>query len=141
MKKYKTGLVIIDMQLHFKAAHNKHVIKNVVKEIEAAITAEMPIFILEYSGNGDTHETILKALYDYEDKHFITKHHDSGSLVLMNYLNDKLIDVNEFLVCGVNTCACVSRTIQGLIEKHDKIVTVIDRACNCITRTHNHRHG
>ena len=133
-----TGLLIIDMQSEFKAANDTTVVANVILEIKKAKQNNQHIFVVEYWEEGDTHKSILKELKDYQNTHFVTKYEDDGSDKIKNYLFQNNIDIKHFMVCGVNTCACVASTVKGLIENYNKICTVIEKACNCITTNHNH---
>ena len=131
MEEYGEALLVIDMQYTFKAARNKRTIRNVIAEIKEAIMYRIPIFFLEYNGHRGTTKQVALAAKGYDMLHVVTKNYDDGCDALMEYLEEINTFIGEFRVCGVNSCCCVARTVKSLIKKHEKIITMVDEACNC----------
>lgn len=125
------ALIVIDMQYAFQAARNTRTIRNVVLAIGKAIAADIPIFFLEYNGYTGTTRQVAQAAKGYEQLHVIIKQHDDGSEELMEYLEEKDMHISCFQVCGVNSCCCVARTVNSLVNDHQKLITMIDDGCNC----------
>jgi nicotinamidase-related amidase len=123
-------LVIVDMQPDFKSANDRKTIDNVLIQIEKAREQDIPIFILEFINHGQTSEEIQEALEGYYQVWFIAKGDDDGSRELITCIQDNAYIVNDFIVCGVNICACVYWTIKGLLKDYKTRITVIKDACN-----------
>jgi len=113
---------------------------NVIREIAIAKENQQHIVVLELAGDGETEQKIKEVLDNYDKKHYIIKHNNSGCGNLMNYLDGKNLDFNNFKICGVNSCSCVAATAQGLVDKHDKNIIMIDDACNCRLEDDEHEH-
>ena len=127
-------LVIIDMQAKFKASKKVH--QRVLQEIELAKQKNAGIIILEYGGHGPTNAELLKAAYSNYTKVFrVAKGQDDGSREIANIIripNNKrrALLSNNLRICGVNTDACVQRTVEALIRHYGiKTVSVIADAC------------
>lgn len=145
MEVVKKALIVVDMQECFEAANDKETILNVIKAVKEAREKELYIFLLEYSNREGTLTEITDHLIGYDKCYHVSKDSDDGSEELMEsieyikVIEKKEVDIDEFIVCGVNTCACVARTVSGIIEKCDKIITLLGDACNCITQICNHK--
>lgn len=132
----KTGpvLVIVDMQPSFTAARDKKTIKNCAREILNAIRLGHHIVFLEYEGERPTHDALINLCVKANYCRFtrVGKYEDDGSAAVFSLLKDELSYSKakpKFTVCGVNTDACVKRTVAGL-AKRAKMVYVVRDACN-----------
>lgn len=132
-------LVMVDMQPGFEAANDKRTIKNCIKYIKRAKRDMATIIVMEYgydeecSKFGKTHEEIRKHLENYKWQLRIVKERDDGSMFLLNNKKFQEMDCERHDVrfCGVNTTACVARTIQGMIDRLEiRNPKVLLDACN-----------
>ena len=126
-----TALVIIDMQNSFTTSKDTTTTKNVLIQIKKAKKDNVPILVLEYVGHGETKFKIKRSLKKYEKVYYVKKVNDNGSVELMLCVCKHKINVQRFIVCGVNISFCVAGTTSGLVEKYKKRITVIKNACNC----------
>jgi nicotinamidase-related amidase len=128
------ALVIIDMQPRFEASAEKKTNKEIIKQIQEAKKKKAPIIVLEYWGEPKTRLNIRRALGNYEKVHRVIKENDSGASVLKPVL--RALDKDDkkkiiLKVCGVNTGACVYRTVKDISTYHRvKQVHVIWDGCN-----------
>ncbi len=114
----------------FPSARNSLTIKNIIREINKANKEQASIIFVEYGDQDNCPysptDDLLKETceklngtgkYNY---HFVTKYHDDGSEQIIDLI-DRLNLPQEFIkVCGVNTDACVARTVEGLDKKLNK---------------------
>lgn len=122
-------LVIIDMQAEFPAACNKSVISKIEKEIDKAISNNSPIVFLEYVGYKRTISKLFNRVDGYENSYFIRKYEDDGSKPLINLIKGFKLP-KTLKVCGVNTDACVYKTVIGLTKNSSTLkIEVISKAC------------
>lgn len=132
-------LVIVDMQTKFPAAKHRGTIDGCKKEITAAIAGNIPIFILELKSDNDFGPTLPELtdmLKGYENAHIVIKQQNDGSYVLRKKFHDMELQPEfQFIVCGINTEACVYETIDGLLCKFPKSKATIDR--NAVNGNHN----
>jgi len=126
-----TALVIIDMQDSFCTSKDEITLQNVLFQIEKAKRDNLPIFVLEYVGHGKTTSKVKRSLKKYKKVYYVKKVNDNGSVELMLCVCKHKINVQRFIVCGVNISFCVAGTTSGLVEKYKKRITVIKNACNC----------
>lgn len=131
----KRGLCIVDMQPNFPAAKDLDTAYNVIKEIRCAKSKNNPIFILEYAGthNKSTHQIILDEIKGYKKSYIIEKGIDDGSPYVRRCIAKNNLEVEVMRVVGVNVCACVRDTAEGLANTGEMEVQVIKKACNCYT--------
>lgn len=129
----KTGLLIIDMQNGFPTSKDKKTRKNCIAQIKRAMKKGLPIFIIEFTPDqyGKTSKYITRVVANYDNVHYIEKHHDDGGREVMGYIETNNIDIKHFIACGVNISFCVAETVRRLIEKYNKKVLIIRNACNC----------
>lgn len=124
-------LVVIDVQPTFKAA--SRVLEPVGDEMRAAIRRGLGILLVEYSGQG---RTLVRDVADmYPRCWTIVKHSGSGA----REVTQALVRHNlppRVRVCGVNTLACVLRTVAELPSP----VEVVEKGCWCFTPT-SHKLG
>lgn len=119
-------LVIIDMQPHFKAS--KKASRHVAKEIRAAMTNEQPIVFVEYCGYGKSIRHLRRIAQEYKHVSYIEKCNDNGSREIAAHLKAEYgLEMAPLRVVGVNTAACVERTIEPLSLQGYQI-TVVESA-------------
>jgi nicotinamidase-related amidase len=129
----KTALCIVDMQPKFKAS--KFVVDNVITYAKRAIETKSPIVVLEYKGYGNTHIKILRVLETAPKGlvKFRTKPIDNGGPQFLEAIKWRRIKRVE--ICGVNGCACVNRTREG-IERRGIEVERLEDAIACGSDLH-----
>lgn len=132
LQRLRSVLVVVDMQPGFRASCREATIKAVEREIRLAVQAREPIVILEYKKYPATHERLLSILQDkYDGFAVVTKKDDDGSEELIDACLEHGFPGGAFRFCGVNTHACVMRTVLGLSEKLDESrIEVVMDACN-----------
>lgn len=130
-------LVIIDMQPRFGASDS--VVDQVCNLIQLWKDRKWPILLVEYrqqySGQCGqrTHQVIRDLLRFYRKKWRIFKDQDDGGWFIWSAACKHNLP-KHFVLCGVNTCACVQRTALGLcrVGAEEVIkVEVEDVACAC----------
>ena len=123
-------LVVVDMQGYFPAANDYETVTKVLSEIRKAKRSGLPIVIAEYVGCGPTLPVIVAAA---KSEKTVTAQYDE---------NDKSKDIREklgekapsktFRVCGVNWCACVKATAEGLVKEYpDCDIHIVAKSSNC----------
>ena len=132
-------LVIVDMQTKVPAAKHRATIDGCKAEITAAIAGNIPIFILELKSDqdfGPTLPELTNMLKGYANAHTVIKQQNDGSYILRQKFHDLGLQPEfQFIVCGINTEACVYETIDGLLCKFPKSKATIDR--NAVNGNHN----
>lgn len=124
-------LLIIDMQPRFEAANNMTTRMAVLREIAKARALNMPIIVVEFDGSGLSHAEILEAVKDYPKHVRIVKGQDDGSTEILRACTLASWEPVSFTVCGVNTDACVARTVSGLVDLRPTVViNVVKDAVN-----------
>jgi nicotinamidase-related amidase len=136
----KKILVIIDMQVRFSASEKPETRAAIIGLINKARKKYWPIMLVEYDNPGDysdeeqqTWPDILAALVDYDDCAFVTKHDDDGSCEVIKARDTYWPEINNFVLCGVNTDACVKGTARGLDDRCADLIEIISPACNSVT--------
>ena len=127
-------LIVVDMQEQFSAANSPHVIKGVRHEIKEARKEKNDIMFLEFEHCGPTKRKILDGIAFYPQKKHqrVVKEDDNGAYEAVRAMKEGGFDLNKIRVCGVNSDACVQRTVNGLTEKLSKSkITVALDACGC----------
>lgn len=125
-------LVIVDMQPRFETSLKKETQREVINQIKEAKKNNIPVVLLEYAYEGDTHYNIRRTLKDYPH-YTLQKNRDSGASVLIPLLENLRKRGKKFLlkVCGVNTAACVYATVRDLTEfSLIKEIQIIWKGCN-----------
>jgi len=115
-------LVIVDMQPWFEAANDPKTIEVIVEEIRKAKAVNAFIIVLEYDLSDkflepeeeNTSPEIMKELEGYENVAVEIKDRDDGSIWISSVLHLHQIINQPVKVCGINTDACVLRTVEGL---------------------------
>jgi len=130
--KYSYILVVVDMQPDFSASKDRTTVSNISRQIARARSFNQPIILVEYGGFGETIPKIKQLLDDYGNMLYVLeKSSDDGSYEIEMCLIDAWIETEKFLVCGVNTEACVRATAEGLSKRFsDSKVMVLGSACN-----------
>lgn len=123
-------LVIVDMQGSFKAS--RAIIEQVKDEVALASKNSCPIVVLQYQNRGRTHDDIMRLIESSGVKHSVLwKSRDDGSAEVSRVSYARGYPKNSFRVCGVNTHACVRRTVVGLTGRFPtSTVNVATAACN-----------
>ena len=133
MSRKVPALIIIDMHPCCDAAKDRATVQSILREIKQAKRFNHIIFLVEMIGCGETDKNILDVLKNYKRKTFkITKREDDGSLNIVQCIINNGLSLSKLKICGINTNACVSSTVNGLIRRFDlKIpVEIIADACN-----------
>lgn len=131
------GLMIIDMQPIFNSknielGNNKQifdrVVQNQISLIQLAIIKQIPIFIVEYRGFGETDPRLISATENYPQKYTILKDVDG----LFSRFNDsrdstlellRELEISNLIIAGANGSSCVAQTIFEGITEGFKITT------------------
>ena len=136
----QTMLVIIDMQnqsvKHAKKRMSEgnqkklnEAIQAQVRAIEAAMSRNLPIAIIQYKGKGPTLEPIHEAVRGYHNVRFFKKDTD-GMLDPRNDYRAPLVQfmrskrISEFVLSGANGGACVHRSLLEALERGCKVTTI-----------------
>jgi hypothetical protein len=124
--KIEDVLVIMDMQPGFEAANNIDLQRNILEEVSSAkkngnIIISIAFKITEFELTewvkplGETLPFILSACEGYPKFYKITKGGDSGFSAIKNWLTaHEIMNIGTMRFCGVNTEACVYRTIMDV---------------------------
>ena len=131
MQNNRIGLLIVDMQDGFPTATHKETIKEVIRQIKMSIQKHRPIFVLEYSKNGQTVDEIKDILNMYHNVYYLKKYMNDGGDKIIKCLKNNDINIDLFIVCGVNISYCVADTVHSLVKAYKKRVIVVKKACNC----------
>ena len=127
-----TTLVVVDMQPVFEASRKPDVIAGVAQQILTAVQNNWAIVFLEYRGSGRTHQGLLKLAQGYNRKLKVSKLRDDGSSEVIRALRRRNFLAENFVVCGVNTDACVFDTAYGLAHKLGANVRIVRNACGSV---------
>lgn len=127
-------LIILDMQNSFSAANDTSTISHVVDAVNLARTKSEGIILVEYLNQGPTLYPIYKALAKYSNKDIVKKRNDDGSREIVNSIMRNFFDYQQLKVCGVNSDACVNKTVTGLSQQlRNSKIKVLKKACNTVT--------
>ncbi|MBK7747647.1 MAG: Isochorismatase family protein [Cyanobacteriota bacterium erpe_2018_sw_39hr_WHONDRS-SW48-000098_B_bin.30] len=128
-------LIVNDMQPGFEAARDIITIFAVSKQIEMAMALNLTIILVEYDAHelGATLPQITRMLEGYEHLSVVSKSQDNGAAAILKVLCSKAIETQDFILCGVNSDACILDTVKGLVQwlPHCRILLPQD-ACNSI---------
>lgn len=141
MKESGPILLVIDMQPKFRASNNLRCLNNCAREIRKAIRNGNRIIFVEYNGEGTTHAPLIQLVKKVDDYGYLLSYYpkyslvgktdDDGSQEIINHLRSmKRYGPYSFIVCGVNTDACVRKTVHGLAARRGVTITVVKDACN-----------
>jgi len=126
LKKGKTGIFLIDMQDKFlgriDTREQEREIPNQIKVLEYAQENNLPIYVLEYEGKGETTARLKRQLSNGEYE-TITKPDDNGFLGtdLDALLTDD--EIENIVLMGINASFCVKRTATGAKDAGYRIIT------------------
>jgi nicotinamidase-related amidase len=130
-------LVIIDCQAKYPAANQ--VVNAVANEVKRARKRNEWVMLVEYKGDGRTLTRITLHLRGYRKVVKVTKEHDDGSPVIFDRIFGHrwsvennldvahISNIRHLRVCGVNSSACVMKTVHGL--RRFVKTTVLSKAC------------
>ena len=130
-------LVVIDMQTDFSAARPDWIRQAVLAQINRARDSNMAIVVLEYLSReplrfyGVTHEELIAAARGHSHFTMRAKAVPDGSECVAAACQAMSVAEEEFVVCGVNTHACVEATVLGLFNLFPTCrIEVVANACN-----------
>ncbi len=124
------SLVLVDMQEYFLESFKKDVreelISNQLNFLKRMEKTEIPLAILEYSGEGSTVEPLLSQAKLFQRNYFIEKSYNDG--FEGTNLREKLHEwhTRSILLMGVNANFCVKETAESAREEGFGIVTSIE---------------
>lgn len=126
-------LIINDMQPGFAAAKDIITIFAVCQQIEMAMALNLKIIVVEYDAHelGGTLPAIMRLLRDYKRFALASKSEDDGSVAILKALHDTSGHTQDFILCGVNSDACILDTVNGLVQWMPQCRILIPQdACN-----------
>lgn len=127
-------LTIIDMQPRFPSSQNSDTIAGVLRLIAKAIERNWPVILVEFYAHGATDERITDALNGYAGLVREFKYNEDGSEEIWEACVEHELPGSRFVICGVNTHACVKDTVIGMARlMPDTAIEIIQDACNCDT--------
>ena len=140
-----TVMVVVDVQKYFDASHT--IADNIAETIKAM---KLPLVIVEYDIESfennsvipkpqrDTLEAIEEATNEVPQRILVAKNEDDGSHVVLEAMQRwGIAPPYEFLVCGVNTDACVYSTVYGLVRKNYSTKVIANCCASDNTAAHN----
>lgn len=128
-------LIVNDMQPGFEAARDIITIFAVSKQIEMAMALNLSIILVEYDAHemGATLPQITRLLEGYERFSVVSKSQDDGAAAILKTLCSKAIETQYFILCGVNSDACILDTVQGLVQWLPQCRILLPQdACNSV---------
>jgi nicotinamidase-related amidase len=142
MTSRKYTLVVIDMQPYFRTS--LYVVGPVLEQVTQANRQRCPVLFVEYDLKyyttqfSSTRKELLKAASKSE---LIIKDQDDGSEVINEFFLSKRWP-RDLHICGVNTDACVYKTVKGLYRNYRNRyrITVIKAACATTTLDGHNSH-
>jgi len=130
-------LVVVDMQPDLPASQALWLRQAVRKLIERARADDMAVVVLEYMTYiplrfyGSTYEELMSAARGMPFFTGRAKAEIDGSSRVAHALTAMDLTSSRFLVCGVNTHACIEATAVGLTNLFPQsVVEVFANACN-----------
>ena len=124
-------LCIIDVQPYFAAA--QEVVAGVLDQIKSFKENNRPIILARFHNCGPSYNEIIEALRGYEKAHHVCKSDDDGSQAIMLYAKKSKLSIKHMVLCGVNTCCCVSETAISLARRGHKI-HLSEKALSCFCK-------
>lgn len=131
-------LVVIDMQPYFVDCilqkRIEPLITNIQRELRRSISLRQWILLLEYKDCGETDPRITACLKHYSRFAILCKEDDCGSGEVLNELQRRQ-PYPDLRVAGINTHACVLKTVQGLStrlweQQSSSLIRVVADACD-----------
>jgi len=127
-------LTIIDMQPRFPGSQNNDTIAGVLRLIAKAIERNWPVILVEFYAHGPTDERIIEALNGYAGLVREFKYNEDGSEEIWEACIEHELPGSRFIICGVNTHACIKETVFGMARlMPDSAIEIVQDACNCDT--------
>lgn len=124
----RTALVVVDMQVNFM--ETKSVLNECLTLVKDAVARQIPIFVLEFGGFGETHVDLIKPIIKktvmttepgMPEKlpvaHFVKKDEMDGSPGIEAVCARIGFSPSIWKMCGVYTGACVLATTTGLLKR------------------------
>ena len=147
-------LVIVDMQYYFLQRGLDRrpgmqeewdaLVEKIQQQIKIAKSKRYPIVVLEYSEDLDgseplgirrhknrlryTDSKLTKAIGRYKLHKFKVKNTDNGADSVVDALKAMSWASTNILVTGVNRNYCIQKTVYGLFNVCDTVITIIDDA-------------
>jgi hypothetical protein len=120
-------LCVIDMQPGFSTANDTKLMNAVIAEIRKSILLSEIIVIVEYSGYGKSHQSILDLVKKYQHTKYVKKSYNNGSVEI-----EKVVSIgNKVKICGVNKWHCVYVTGMSLASSYpNSSILFLEYACN-----------
>lgn len=134
-------LIVNDMQPGFEAAKDSLTIYAVRKQVKAAMALNLRIVLVEYDAHemGHTLPEIMQLVEGY--KHLLVASKsicrslskDDGSLAILKAIYASGIMTEDFILCGVNSDACIKDTVNGLVQWLPQCRILLPQdACNSV---------
>jgi len=124
------AVILVDMQTGFVGKIDKREleeeVQNQIDVIDYAGHHSIPIYVLEFAGDGQTIPELKEKLNQYESVHYILKdrNNDFRRTRLGEMLSDEGIKI--VLLMGINASACVWGTAYGALDENLQIMTSRD---------------
>ncbi len=125
-------LVVVDMQLEFKASRDPETLDEVAAEIKGAIARGEAIIFLEYKDSkSGTYQSLLALVQGYQFWTTAEKKNDGGAKEVFDACMDNGYWPENFRICGVNADGCIFATVVGLRDKlPNSRIEVVRHACH-----------
>lgn len=125
-------LIVVDMQMEFKASRDLQTQAAVISEIKAAIARQEAIIFLQYADSKSaTYQFLLALVEDYKFFTVREKETDGGANEVFEACMDEGYWPENFRICGVNADGCIFATVVGLRAKlRNSRIEVLRAACH-----------
>ena len=125
-------IVVVDMQPYFPASRKKLTVAAVAGLLSLGISRNWPIVVVEMENCGHTNLNLLQLVEQYPLAALNVEKIDlSGAKKIDEVCQARRFPRNRFLVCGVNTMACVCETVRGLNDLLPEArIDLVEAACN-----------
>jgi len=94
-------------------------------------TNNIPVFVLEYSGCGETTNVLKEKVDSLPIKEYVAKTYDNGFIETSLEYKLKERSIEAVILMGVNASACVRLTAEGALNAGFKIMTSKDLIADC----------
>ncbi|MBU6455043.1 MAG: isochorismatase family protein [Cyanobacteria bacterium REEB67] len=135
--KVTKSLVIVDMQPELPASRPAWLRQAVLEQIVRARASNMAIIVLEYLSReplrfyGETYNELIAAARGHSHFTMRAKATPDGSEAVAAACQAMALEDQDFVVCGINTHACVEATVTGLLKLFPASrIEVVADACN-----------
>ncbi len=125
-------LIVVDMQLEFKASRDQQTQDAVANEIKKAIAHQEAIIFLQYADSKSaTYQSLLALVEGYRFCTIREKETDGGAAEVFEACMDEGYWPENFRICGVNADGCIFETVVGLRAKlRNSRIEVLRAACH-----------